>query len=171
MNRRTIRVRAPEAAAVAPRIRRDRDILAAHLADAAHFPGGFADGIAAPANEAEVAALVKAASKVLPIGAQSSLTGGATPRGDLLLSTSRLNRVIASGEDWIRVEPGVSLIELDAALARLGKHYPPVPTFMGAFVGGVVATNAAGAATFRYGTTRDWVRALTVVLPIGDVLA
>jgi D-lactate dehydrogenase (cytochrome) len=41
---------------------------------------------------------------------------------------------------------------------------------MGASVGGTVATNAAGAATFKYGTTRDWVRALTVVLPNGDVL-
>ena len=40
----------------------------------------------------------------------------------------------------------------------------------GAFAGGIVATNAAGAATFKYGTTRDWVRALTVVLPSGDVL-
>ena len=45
-----------------------------------------------------------------------------------------------------------------------------MPTFTGAFVGGVVATNAAGAATFKYGTTRDWVHALTVVLANGDVL-
>jgi D-lactate dehydrogenase (cytochrome) len=41
---------------------------------------------------------------------------------------------------------------------------------MGAFVGGTIATNAAGAATFKYGTTRDWVQAITVVLPGGDVL-
>ena len=47
---------------------------------------------------------------------------------------------------------------------------PPVPTFTGAFVGGIVATNAAGAATFKYGTTRDWVRGLTGVLANGDVL-
>ena len=46
----------------------------------------------------------------------------------------------------------------------------PVPTFTGAFVGGVVATNAAGAATFKYGTTRDWVDGLTVVLVCGYVL-
>ena len=45
-----------------------------------------------------------------------------------------------------------------------------MPTFTGAFVGGVVATNAAGAATFKYGTTRDWVHAVTVVLANGDVL-
>ena len=156
--------------AESPRIARDPDVLASFLEDAAHFPGGFASGISAPASESEVAALVRAASSVLPIGAQSSLTGGATPRGELLLSTSRLNRIVASGDDWIRVEAGVTLVDLGLALAKIGKHYPPVPTFTGAFVGGIVATNAAGAATFKYGTTREWVRALTVVLADGDVL-
>ena len=57
-----------------------------------------------------------------------------------------------------------------AAVESAGRRYPPAPTFDGAFVGGTVATNAAGAATFKYGTTRDWVEALTVVLPSGDVL-
>ena len=123
-----------------------------------------------PTSEAEVAGLVCAAASVLAIGAQSSLTGGATPRGELILSTSRLNHIVSSGDDWIRVEAGVTLVDLDLALANIGKHYPPVPTFTGAFVGGIVATNAAGAATFKYGTTRDWVRALTVVLANGDVL-
>jgi D-lactate dehydrogenase (cytochrome) len=154
----------------APTIRRDPDVLAAFLEDAAHFPGGFASGIATPRSEREVAALVRAASSVLPIGAQSSLTGGATPSGELLLSTSALNHVVGSGDDWVRVEAGVTLVELDAALASVGKRYPPVPTFTGAFTGGIVATNAAGAATFKYGTTREWVRALTVVLANGDVL-
>ena len=46
----------------------------------------------------------------MPIGAQSSLTGGATPMGDTLLSTSRLNRVLDAGDDWIRVEAGVTLM-------------------------------------------------------------
>src|SRR5712691_11673464 len=167
---RSISIRPPAGRVSAPAIGRDVDVLAAHLEDAAHYPGGFAAGLAAPTSEAEVAAVLRSASAVLPIGAQSSLTGGATPRGDVLLSTSRLNRVLAVGDDWVRAEAGVSLVELDAALMRAGKHYPPVPTFTGAFVGGIVATNAAGAATFKYGTTRNWVRALTVVLPNGDVL-
>ena len=167
----SIRARPPAGgAAAAPRIARDPDVLASFLEDAAHFPGGCASGMATPASESEVAALLRAASSVLPIGAQSSLTGGATPRGEVLLSTSRLNRIVSAGGDWIRVEAGVTLVELDLALAKMGKHYPPVPTFTGAFVGGIVATNAAGAATFKYGTTRDWVRALTVVLANGDVL-
>ncbi len=87
-----------------------------------------------------------------------------------MLNTSHLNRILATGDDWIRVEAGVTLVDLDAALANIGRHYPPVPTFTGAFAGGIVATNAAGAATFKYGTTRDWVRGLTVVLANGDVL-
>src|SRR6266851_8901824 len=157
MPRRSISIRPPAGRVSAPAIARDIDVLASHLEDAAHYPGGFA-------------AVLRSVSGVLPIGAQSSLTGGATPRGDVLLSTSRLNRVLAVGDDWVRAEAGVSLVELDAALGRAGKHYPPVPTFTGAFVGGIVATNAAGAATFKYGTTRNWVRALTVVLPNGDVL-
>jgi D-lactate dehydrogenase (cytochrome) len=166
-----IRARSPAGGASAPpQIGRDPDVLASFLEDAAHFPGGFASGISTPASESEVAALVRSASSVLPIGAQSSLTGGATPHGEVILNTSRLNRIISSGDDWIRVEAGVTLVELDLVLAATGKCYPPVPTFTGAFVGGIVATNAAGAATFKYGTTRDWVRALTVVLANGEVL-
>jgi len=170
MPRRSTRTRPAAGRAIVPAIGRDEDVLAAHLEDAAHFPGGFASGLAAPSTEGEVAALVRAADAVLPIGAQSSLTGGATPRGEVLLSTSRLNRILSIGDDCVRAQAGVTLVELDAALARAGKCYPPVPTFMGAFVGGIVATNAAGAATFKYGTTRDWVRALTVVMPNGDAL-
>jgi D-lactate dehydrogenase (cytochrome) len=154
----------------APPVQRDPDVLASFVEDAAHFPGGHAVGIATPADEAQVAALLTTASAVLPIGAQSSLTGGATPMGETLLSTARLNRILEIGDAWIRVEAGVTLADLDSALAHAGKYYPPAPTFMGAFVGGTVATNAAGAATFKYGTTRDWVEALTVVLASGDVL-
>jgi len=78
--------------------------------------------------------------------------------------------MIDSGVDWVRVGVGMTLADLDAALAQTGRYYPPAPTFNGAFIGGTVATNAAGAATFKYGTTRNWVRGITVVLATGDVL-
>src|SRR6476660_3236750 len=95
----SIRARAPEGAPGSVRIGRDADELAAYLEDAAHSPGGFAAGVAAPASEADVAALLRDASSVLPIGAQSSLTGGATPRGEVVLSTSRLNRIVDIGDE------------------------------------------------------------------------
>ena len=62
------------------------------------------------------------------------------------------------------------LKELQRRLAAVGLYYPPVPTFDGAFVGGTIATNAAGAATFKHGSTRRWVNAATIVLASGDVL-
>lgn len=149
---------------------RDADVLASRLQDAAQFPGGHAAELYAPASEAQIAAVLRRSAAVLPIGAQSSLTGGATPMGDVLLSTVRLNGVDLIGVDRVRVQAGVTIAALDEALRQAGRSYPPAPTFTGAFVGGTIATNAAGARTFKYGTTRDWVAALTVVLPTGDVL-
>jgi D-lactate dehydrogenase (cytochrome) len=149
---------------------RDPDVVASHLEDAAHFPGGHATGLVRPSSEAQIAEILRGSASILPIGAQSSLTGGATPMGELLLCTERLNRIEWIGADSVRVQAGVTLAELDRELERAGRYYPPAPTFTGAFVGGTVATNAAGAATFKYGPTRNWVQALTVVLPCGEVL-
>ena len=151
-------------------VKRDADVIAALLEDAAHVPGGRAAGVVVAASEADIAHAMAGAPAVLAIGAQSSLTGGATPRGELLISTVGLNRIHEIGPDRVRVGVGVPLAALETALETAGRAYPPAPTFMGAFVGGTIATNAAGAATFKYGTTRDWIRALTVVLPTGDVL-
>lgn len=145
--------------------------LRAVLADAAAYPGGHASGLALPQSEADVAALVRSAARVLPVGAQSSLTGGATPRGDLVLSMARLDRIVGFvADDAVQVQAGVPLGRLQAWLAERGCFYPPVPAYNGAQVGGTIATNAAGPATFKYGATRAWVTALTVVLASGDVL-
>lgn len=151
-------------------IDRSAETIAAHLEDAAHFPGGHADGIATPRSEADVARLLALAPHVLAIGAQSSVTGGATPDGGLILSTERLAAVSDPGAGSVRAGAGVPLAALQQHLSDRGFWFPPAPTFNGAFVGGVVATNAAGAATFKYGTTRAWVDALTVVLACGHVL-
>lgn len=170
MSRCSIQARQPVGDPDGLRFVRDADRLRPYLEDAAHFPGGHAPALVAPATEAEVAAALAATTALLPIGAQSSLTGGGTPMGEVLLSTARMNRIESIGSDIVRVQAGVTVSALDEALARAGRYYPPAPTFTGAFVGGTVATNAAGAATFKYGTTRDWVQALTIVLPEGDVL-
>jgi D-lactate dehydrogenase (cytochrome) len=161
---------APKTANLLDTIQRDPDMVAAVLEDAAHFPGGHANGLIVATCEADIAQALGGSTPVLPIGAQSSLTGGATPMGEVVLATNRLNKILDIGTDTVRVESGVTLTDLDEALRRAGRYYPPVPTFMGATVGGTIATNAAGAATFKYGTTREWIEALTVVLPNGGVL-
>jgi D-lactate dehydrogenase (cytochrome) len=142
-----------------------------YLSDAAHYPGGHTSGVRVPRSIDEVPDIVRQATTLLPIGAQSSLTGGATPMGETVLSTERLTRILDAGPSQIVVEAGVPVAEIQEALASRGRWFPPGPTFTGAFAGGIVATNAAGAATFRYGAVRRWVEALTVVLADGSALA
>lgn len=165
-----VRSRPPRGSATARRRSTDPALLASLLTDAAHVPGGHAVAVEFPECEAAIAALLTTAPAVLPIGAQSSLTGGATPRGDHLLSTSRLTSLDHTAPDTVVVGAGVVLADLAHALAHHDRWYPPTPTYDGATVGGTIATNAAGAATFGYGATRRWVRALTVVLADGAVL-
>ena len=164
-----IRARAAEAAD-APRLDTDPAVVASFLSDAAHVPGGFSAGVAFPRTESEVAALVRGAAAVLPVGAQSSLTGGATPRGEVVMSTRALTSIAAPSGGAVRVGAGVPLSLLQRTLAGQGLFYPPVPTYDGAFIGGTISTNAAGAATFKYGSARRWVDAITVVLADGSVL-
>ena len=144
--------------------------VSSYLEDAAHFPGGHAAGVVQPRSVMEVQEAVKRAGTVLPVGAQSSLTGGATPMGELIVSTARMNRILEHTASTITVEAGLTIAALQEALAEHGAWFPPAPTYTGACVGGIVATNAAGAATFKYGPTRRWVEGLRVVLADGEEL-
>lgn len=162
--------RAPRSTTAPPELVTDPDTLASYLEDAAHYPGGHAAGVVFPRTEADVSAVVRRHAAVLPIGAQSSVTGGATPRGEVVVGTARMAAILEISDNEARVEPGVPLTVLKEALAARGCYYPPAPTYDGAFVGGTIATNASGAATFKYGSTRAWVRGLTVVLASGEVL-
>ncbi len=162
--------RRPPAPSEDPVLRTDPDFVSAYLEDAAHYPGGHAAGVASPASESQLAALLDRAPRVLAVGAQSSLTGGATPKGELVLKTSRLDRLHIDRSDRVTVGAGVTLTDLQAALRSRGLYYPPVPTYAGACAGGVVSTNAAGPSTFKYGTTRDWVEGLRVALASGEIL-
>jgi D-lactate dehydrogenase (cytochrome) len=147
----------------------DPDVVSRFLEDAAHYPGGNAAGVLRPRSVAEVSACLRERRRILPVGAQSSLTGGATPLGDVVLSTERLT-TLAIEPAHIRAGAGVTLEAVQRALERVGRWFPPVPTYLGATVGGAIATCAAGAATFKYGSVRPWVDAITVVLAGGDIL-
>jgi len=147
----------------------DPSLVSRFLEDAAHYPGGQAAGVVRPRSIDDVSACLRQGAHVLAIGAQSSLTGGATPSGDIVLSTELLTGLEVRG-DRLRAGAGVPLQIIQDQLAMTGRWFPPVPTFLGATAGGAVATCAAGAATFKYGTVREWVDGITVVLAGGDVL-
>jgi D-lactate dehydrogenase (cytochrome) len=147
-----------------------RPTTADFLEDAAHYPGGHAAGVVFPRSTQDVVDAVAQHATLLPIGAQSSLTGGATPMGETILATSKMARIVSVTPRAIVVEPGVTVAAIQDALREVDAWFPPAPTYTGACAGGVVATNAAGAATFKYGSTRAWVDAITVVLADGTVL-
>ena len=70
----------------------------------------------------------------------------------------------------MRVQPGVRLCDLAADAIDHGFMYPPDPGEKTGSIGGNVSTNAGGMRAVKYGTTRDYVLAMTVVLPSGEVL-
>ncbi len=153
--------------------------LEAHLKDASHFKG-HAQRIIHPASEEEVALLLRQAQKEkIPItisGAGTGLTGARVPLGGWVLCTERMNQIQevrwdgSSLEGTVRVQPGVSLQGLEAALEPQGLFYPPDPGEKAASVGGTIATNASGSRSLKYGPTRRFVRGLRVVLPNGELL-
>src|SRR5688500_20107202 len=90
--------------------------------------------------------------------------------GERLISTAKLDRITGRSPGTVTVEAGVTIETLQRFLAAHDAWFPPAPTFTGATAGGIVATNAAGAATFKYGSTRQWVQGITVVLSDGSVM-
>jgi D-lactate dehydrogenase (cytochrome) len=165
----TSRVAARPPASATVEASTDADLIARYLQDAAHYPGGYASAVLRPGSIEELSASLRGEQHVIAVGAQSSLTGGATPHGDVVITTERL-QTIAIRDGRVRAGAGVPLQTLQDALAHHGRWFPPVPTYLGAFVGGAISTCAAGAATFKYGTIRPWVEAISVVLAGGDIL-
>ncbi|MBR3244519.1 MAG: FAD-binding oxidoreductase [Parasporobacterium sp.] len=124
----------------------------------------------------DVAAIVKICNEnkipVTPRGAGTGLVGAAVPvAGGVLIDMSKMNRILSYDLDnmVVTIEPGVLLQDLANDCGRQGLMYPPDPGEKLACVGGNVATNAGGMRAVKYGTTRDYVRAMTVVLPTGEI--
>jgi glycolate oxidase len=111
---------------------------------------------------------------VIPRGAGTGLSGMAVPaRGGIVLDLSHMNKILKiSIEDRLAiVQPGVVYAELEKALAPDGFFFPPDPASgKVATLGGNVATNAGGVKGAKYGTTRDYVLGLQVVLPEGRIM-
>ena len=126
----------------------------------------------------EVSAILKLANQeMFPVtarGAGTSLAGLAVPeQGGLVLDLGRMNKIIEiSIEDrLVVVQLGVVYADLENALAPHGFFFPPDPASgKVSTLGGNVATNAGGIKGAKYGTTKDYVLALEVVLPDGRVL-
>ncbi len=131
-----------------------------------------------PIDTNQVSEILKLATKerfpVVPRGAGTSLAGLAVPQqGGVILDMARMDKILEiTIEDRLAVvQSGVVYADLERALAPDGFFFPPDPA-SGAVctLGGNVATNAGGIKGAKYGTTKDYVLALEVVLPDGRIL-
>jgi FAD/FMN-containing dehydrogenase len=140
---------------------------------------GRTAAVVRPANTEEVAAVVKLAAlagvPLIPLGGNTSMVGGASPTEDgseLILSLSRLNQVreIDKLDMTMTIEAGVTLKAAQNAALEAGCMLPLSISSEGtAQIGGVLAVNAGGNNTLRYGNARDLVLGLEVVLANGEI--
>ncbi len=161
------------------RVSTRRADLEAASHDESSLPPSFPDAVAWPLSTDEVSALVTLAVRhevsVTARGAGTSLEGNPIPlRGGLVVDFSRMQRVleIRAADLSVRVEPGVVYERLNQALRPHGLFFPPSPggSSDSATIGGMVANDASGIYSVKYGGTRDSVLAATVVVGDGRVL-
>ena len=138
-----------------------------------------AEAVVRPASTAEVAAVVKlcaeAGAAIVPQGGNTGLSGGSVPTGharEIVIALARVNRVreLDPLNDTITVEAGCVLATIQRAADEAGRLFPLSLAAEGSCqIGGNLSTNAGGVNVLRYGSARDQVLGLEVVLPDGRI--
>jgi len=137
----------------------------------------YPDVVVLPINREQVSDVLKYANDkhiaVTPRGQGTGLVGAAIAiHKGIMLSTENMNKILELDEDnlTLTVEPGVLLMEISEYVEENDLFYPPDPGEKSASIGGNISTNAGGMRAVKYGVTRDYVRALEVVLSSGEII-
>ena len=160
----------------------DPDELARHGMNEwqSYLPGPLArtapNVVVYPENTEQISDVMRVAHKykipVIPYAGGTSLEGHISAnRGGICIDFARMDKVVAVHEDDLDVvvQPGVGWEELNAELEGRGLWFPPDPG-PGAKIGGMIGTGCSGTNAGRYGTMKDWVINLTVVLADGTII-
>ena len=134
------------------------------------------DFVVQPGSVEEISDVMKLAASeglaVAPRGSGTKTHIGDPPRRlDLIVSLTRMNEVLehTPGDQIVRVEAGVKLEDLQEYISSSDQMLAIDPPEMGATIGGIVAANSSGPRRYRYGTIRDLIIGITVVLHDGTV--
>jgi D-lactate dehydrogenase (cytochrome) len=156
-------------------IKTQTDELQDYLIDASNLPGGHAEKLFIPETREELSEILKEANEknvaVTISGSRTGTVGGAIPYGGYLVSLERFNKIIEIKKDSAIVQSAVILGDFQKAVEAKGLFYPPDPTEWSCQIGGTIATNASGSRSFKYGSTRNFVKRLEIVLPNGEFLS
>jgi D-lactate dehydrogenase (cytochrome) len=147
-----------------------------HGRDQSSHPAHLPDAIVWPHTTAEVSQLLHFAhTERIPIvgwGAGSSLEGNPIPtHGGIVVNFQQMNQIVAIHQHdfQVTVQPGIFYKDMNKILGQYGLFFAPDPG-ANASIGGMIANNAAGTRTVKYGATRDNVLALEVVLANGRII-
>ena len=162
--------------AVVEQVSTNETILAHHSKTLTYHKPSMPDAVVFPKTEEELIGIVGVAKKykkpIVPYGVGTSLEAQTIPYyGGIVVDFSEMNQILAiRPEDFtVTVQPGVTREQLNQALKRYGLFFPVDPG-ANATLGGMTATNASGTNAVKYGTMRQQVRKLRVVLASGEVI-
>lgn len=156
----------------------DTDILSVYGRDETEDLHYIPEVVIKPRTSSEISEVIKLANEktipVTPRGAGTGLSGGALPiHAGIILSMERFNQILEIDEYNLQatVEPGVINEIFKNAVAEKGLFYPPDPASKGScFLGGNVAESSGGPKCVKYGTTKDYILNLEIVLPTGEII-
>lgn len=156
----------------------DRTRRVAYESDALALMRQLPDMVLLPRNTDETARCMKvlheAGIPIVPRGAGTGLSGGATPvKNGVVIGTARMRRVLElNAEDqYARVEAGLVNVDMTRACKEHSMFYAPDPSSQKACtIGGNVAENAGGPHCFKYGSTTRHILGLVIVTPEGEIL-
>ena len=131
-----------------------------------------------PADTEEISKILKICNKhIIPVTVRSTgtgLSGGALPvKGGIVISMEKFNKILNIDTDnfQITTEPFVINYILQQAVKEKGLFYPPDPAnYKDCSIGGNISENSGGPKAVKYGTTKDYVLSLEVVLANGDII-
>ncbi|MCC6466022.1 MAG: FAD-binding protein [Planctomycetes bacterium] len=154
---------------------RDDDLTRALYAGTASIIEVWPSCIVEPMDAEDAAAVLRFAREhhvpVTSRGAGSGVAGQSLGQGIVLDFSVHMHRILEfnAAQGWVRVQPGVIKDDLDAELATLGMFWPPDPSSSPwCTVGAMVANNSGGAKSIRWGTSKDYLLELDVLLADGE---
>lgn len=159
-----------------PQVTTNETVLELHSKDESYHQAVKPEVVVYPYHAQDVSMMMKVAQTfdrpIYPFGLGSSLEGLVIPKEDgISVDFSEMNNIIEIKEQdfLVKVQPGVTRTQLNNELKKYGLFFPVDPG-ADATIGGMAATNASGTTSVRYGTMRDQVRNLEVVLADGSII-
>ena len=159
-------------------IKKDRSVIQNYFEDNSGVRGSNADFVAIAETEDDISLFLAEMSKTnTPVTVAGALTGNTAAGlafGGVVLSLEKLNKIseiekIDDNNATITVQVGAKTNDIKLKAYSAGWMYPPDPTEKTASIGGNIATNASGGRGFKFGVTRDYVKALKVVFSDGSI--